>query len=76
MQYLLIERQQTPGWRERCFCGEGKKNNSTKCVPDFKGKFNKERCGRVMTYLGAKAFNTITKAPALFGFFSAVLEQP
>lgn len=29
-----------------------------------------------MTYLATKELNTITKAPALFGSFSAVLEQP
>lgn len=56
--------------------GGQKNNSSTRCVPDFMGKFNKERCGCVMTYLATKELNTITKAPALFGSFSAVLEQP
>lgn len=47
VKYSLTERQQTPGWRERCFCEEEKTNKHTlsscdQCIIDVLEKSNKE----------------------------------
>lgn len=75
MEYLLIEMQQTPGWREICFCGEEIKiyitiqqtfNSCAQCVPDIMGKsYEKDEDvigGGELAFLVTEEQNTIQLA--------------